>query len=94
MHKDTVVVFFCLLNYSFIFGMLGLCCCAWAFSSCSKQGLLFIVMHRLLNVMAFFVAEHRSRALGLSVVVMHRLSCSVAGGVFLDQGSNPRTLHW
>ena len=52
------------------------------------------MMHRLLNAVAFFVAEHRSRALGLSVAVMHRLSSSVAGGVFLDQGSKPRTLHW
>ena len=74
--------------------MLGRCCCAWAFSSCSKQGLLFVVTHRLLNAAASFVAEHRSRALGLSVVVMHRLSCSVACGVFPDQGSNPLPLHW
>ena len=28
------------------------------------------------------------------VVVAQRLSCSVACGVFLDQGSNPRLLHW
>ena len=25
---------------------------------------------------------------------MHRLSCSVACGIFLDQGSNPCPLHW
>ena len=29
-----------------------------------------------------------------SVVVMNRLSCSVAGGIFLDQGLNPCPLHW
>ena len=29
-----------------------------------------------------------------SVVVAHRLSCSAAGGIFLDQGSNPCLLHW
>ena len=37
-------------------------------------------------------------ALGLqsagSVVVGHRLSCSAACGIFLDQGSNPFPLHW
>ena len=29
-----------------------------------------------------------------SVVVVHGLSCSVAYGVFPDQGSNPCPLHW
>ena len=29
-----------------------------------------------------------------SVVVAHRLSCSVAGGIFLDQRLNPCSLHW
>ena len=29
-----------------------------------------------------------------SVVVVHRLSCSGAYGIFLDQGSNPCLLHW
>ena len=29
-----------------------------------------------------------------SVVVAHRLSCSVTCGIFLDQGSNPCPLHW
>ena len=29
-----------------------------------------------------------------SVVVAHGLSCSVACGIFLDQGSNPCPLHW
>ena len=29
-----------------------------------------------------------------SVVVAHGLSCSVACGIFPDQGSNPCPLHW
>ena len=37
---------------------LGLCCCAQAFSSCGEQGLLFIVVRRLLIVAASLVAEH------------------------------------
>ena len=28
------------------------------------------------------------------MVVMHGLSCFVACGIFLDQGSNPYPLHW
>ena len=39
--------------------MLGLCCCVGAFFSCSKQGPLFIVVLRVLIVVAFLVAEHR-----------------------------------
>ena len=38
--------------------VLGICCYTWAFSSCSQQGLLFIVMHRLLTVVASLVVEH------------------------------------
>ena len=29
-----------------------------------------------------------------SVIVAHGLSCSAACGIFPDQGSNPRPLHW
>ena len=29
-----------------------------------------------------------------SVVVAHALSCSMACGIFPDQGSNPCSLHW
>ena len=38
---------------------LGLHCCVWAFSSCGERGLLFIVVHGLLIVVASLVAEHR-----------------------------------
>ena len=92
--------------------VLGLCCCAWAFSSCSEQGLLFLGVCGPLLAVASLVAEHRLQAHGLqqlwcagsvvvacglqssSSVVVHGLSCSAACGIFLDQGSNPRPLHW
>ena len=35
----------------------GLCCCAWALSSCGDQGILFIELCRLLIVVASLVAE-------------------------------------
>ena len=44
---------------------LGLCCCAWAFSSCGERGLLFIVVRRLLVAVASLVAEHGLYARGL-----------------------------
>ena len=97
----------------------------WAFSSCSEQGLLVVVVCGLLIA----VASHcRAWALGVrasvvaarglrscstralertsfsscglwalsagSVVVVCRLSCSMAYGIFPGQGSNPCPLHW
>ena len=59
---------------------LGLHYWAWTSSSCSEWGLS---LQRLLLL----------RFMG-SVVVMHWLSCSMLCGIFLDQGSNPRPLHW
>ena len=43
----------------FFLAVLGLHCCAWAFSSCGEWGLLFIVVRRLLITVASLVAEHR-----------------------------------
>ena len=45
--------------YLFIFRCVGLRCCVQTFSSCSEQGLLFLVVHGLLIAVASFVAEHR-----------------------------------
>ena len=38
---------------------LGLYCCMKALSSCGEQGLLFIMVQRLLVVVAPFAVEHR-----------------------------------
>ena len=38
--------------------VLGLCCCARAFSSCGEWRLLFIAVHGLPTVVASLVAEH------------------------------------
>ena len=51
--------FFFLINYLFSFlAALGLCCCAWAFSSHGEQGLLFVAVCGLLIAVASLVAEH------------------------------------
>ena len=45
--------------FCFLFlAALGLCCCVWAFSSCSEWGLLFVVVHGLLIAVASLVVEH------------------------------------
>ena len=51
--------------YLFILAVLVFCCCAWAFSSYSEWGLLFIAVHGLLIEVAFLVVEHGLEARGL-----------------------------
>ena len=91
---------------SLFLAMLGLPCFSWAFYICSRLGLLFIVVCRLLIEAASLVSERRLQgpwasvvvALGLqnadSVVVVHRLSSSASCGIFLNKESNPCPLHW
>ena len=65
---------------------MSLCCFVWAFSSCDKWELLFLVVCRLLIAVASLVAEHRLYAWGLdswdqgqlSLGVMHWRSCSTS----------------
>ena len=63
-------------------------------------------MHGFLIVGASLVAEYELWGVGASVVVVlglsstglivevHGLSCSIACGIFPDQGSNSCLLHW
>ena len=53
--------------------VLGLHCCAWAFSSCSEQVLPFVAVCRLLTVVASLVVA--------SLVVEHRLEVCVPLGL-------------
>ena len=48
---------------------------------------------RALGVRASVVVAHGPSSAG-SVVVAHELICSVACGIFPEQGSNPCLLHW
>ena len=73
--------------------VLSLCFCARAFSSCGKWGPLFIAVRRPLTIAASPVAEHRLQMRRLSNYGS-RARCSVACGIFPDQGLNPCPLHW
>ena len=61
--KGKGLLLFFFLNkfiYLFLFlAALDLRCCAQAFSSCVKWGLLFVVVHRLLIAVASVVVEHQ-----------------------------------
>ena len=51
--------FFKFIYFIYLFlAALGLCCCAWAFSSCGGRGLLFIAVRGLLIALASLVVEH------------------------------------
>ena len=51
--------------FSLFLAALGLRCCARAFSSCGKQGLLFVAVRGLLIAVASLVVEHGLQACGL-----------------------------
>ena len=53
---------------------LGLRCCVQAFSSCSERGLLFLVVHGLLIVVACFCCGARALGARSSLAVAHGLS--------------------
>ena len=53
---------------------LGLCCSAWAFSSCSEWEPLLVVVLGLLIAVASLVAEHELQGTWAPVVAAHRLS--------------------
>ena len=58
MTKDVEEAFILFFKFYLFLAVLGLCCCARAFSSCGERGLLFVVVHRLLVAVASLVAEH------------------------------------
>ena len=55
---SLVVLVFTFYFFNLFLAALGLCCCAWAFSSCGEQGLLIIAVRRLLIAVASLVEEH------------------------------------
>ena len=80
-----------LKNFCFL-AVVGLCCCTWAFSS-GEWGPLFTAVCWLLIAVTSPIAEHGLQAHGLqwlqllcSVVMVHKLSCSKAFGIFPDRG--------
>ena len=71
----------------------GHCCSAQTFSSCARQSCSSSLYVAFSLPWLLLLQSTGSRAHGLSTVA-HRCSCSVACGIFLDQGSNLCHLHW
>ena len=64
----------------------------WVFTAAHR--LSPVAVHELLSVEASLVAEHMLYAMCASVAVVCRLRCSVASGIFPDQGWNLGLLQW
>ena len=73
--------------------VLGLRFCARAFSSCGKRGHSSSRCAGLSLLRPLLLRSTGSRRAG-SAIVAHGPSRSAACGIFPDQGSNPRPLHW
>ena len=97
--------FFFQLSYLFLV-VLGLCCCAWAFSSCGKWGLISSYSVRTSHCNGFSYCKAQELGMQASLVVACRLqstgcraqanglSYPMACGIFPDQGLNSHPLHW
>ena len=88
-HFSTLCFCFCFFKIYLFIAVLGLHFCARAFSSCghSSSRCADLPLSRPL-----LLRSTGSRRAG-SVIVAHGTSCSVACGIFPDQGSNPCPLH-
>ena len=85
--------------FIYSFSVLGLGCCTSSSLVVVSGGYSLVEVCVFLTEMTSLVAEHRlegaqaSAAVG-SVVVAHGFSCPTVCGIFPDQGSNLRPLHW
>ena len=70
-----------------ILAVLSLCCCALYFSSCASRG-YFLAVVLLICCGTWAVGNLPS------LVVVYKLSCPTACGIFLDKGLNPCPPHW
>ena len=74
--------------------VLGLCCCMAFSLAVESGGHSLAEVSGLLFVVASLAVVHRLWGTQASAVVAHSLSCSMACGIFLDQGFNLCFLHW
>ena len=87
--------FFFLIYLIYLFlAALGLCCCVRAFSRCGEWGATLRCGARASHCGGFSCCKARALSARASVVVAHGLRCSVACGIFPDQGLNLCPLHW
>ena len=84
--------------FSFIYlfsAVLGLDCCAQAFSSGSEEGFSLAEICRLLTaVVSLETTQAQSQELELQELWLTGLVAPTACGTFPDQGSNLCLLHW
>ena len=91
---DLLIIFIFISSFKKEFVHVFICGCAESSLMCglslaaASRGHSLVVMRGLLIEVASFTAEHGLQGTRVSGAVAHRLSCSTAYGIFLDQGSN------
>ena len=84
----------CLDLKIFFMTMQGLHWCTWTSSSCGEQRLLSSCGAQASHCSGFSCCSAWAIGHAGSVVMAHKLSCPMACGIFLDQGSTLCPLHW
>ena len=74
--------------------VLGLHWCTWPFSSCGEWGHLSNCGAWTSHCGGFYSPRAQAVHPWSWAVVVHRLSCPMACGIFLDEGSSPCPPHW
>lgn len=98
LHLHTGSPHFLFLKKSICFWLCWVSTAAWAFSSRREWGSLSGCRAWASHCGGFslwgFSTEHRLWGVQASGAVVHGLGCREACGTILDQGPNPRPLHW
>ena len=87
-------LFILFIFYLFIFGWVGSSLLPVGFLQLRQAGATLCCSARASRCGGFACCGARALGVWASVVVAHGLRCSVACGIFPDQGSNPCPLHW
>ena len=90
---ESTIFFFFLVLFIYLTA-LGLRCHTPAFSVCSACRLLSSCRVWVSYCCGFSCCKAWGLGQAGSTVVSHGLSCPMAYGILLDQGSNPCLLHW
>ena len=92
--SNTCNLLFFFKYFCLFLAVLGLCFCVRAFSSCVASGGHSSSRCAGLSLSRPLLLRSTGFRRAGSVIVAHGPSCSVAHGIFPDQGPNPCALHW
>ena len=93
-YYEALYTYYLFFKLYLFLALLGLHCCAWAFSICSKWGLLSSCSLRASHCGGLACCGAQAQGCMGTVAVAYGLSCPTACRILPDQGLNPHALHW